>query len=447
VLGHYGDKMRKRILIKGPVLSRSGYGEQARFALRSIREYEDRFDIYLVPTGWGQLSWTWEDTEERRWIDSIIEKTSIFEQQTAQLPSNQKYDVSLQVTIPNEWDKSLAVYNVGYTAGIETDRVSPVWIQKCMEMDKIIVVSNHAKDVFYGTSYKMQNNQGAIVGELQLDEENPTHPEITVVNYPVKESDAVKFNHKFDTKFNFLTMAQWGPRKNLEATIGWFAEAFKDNEDVGLIVKASTKNTSIIDREYTKDRLTSLMNSDRLKDSKCKIYLLHGDMTEEEINGLYKHSSVKAFINLAHGEGFGLPMFEAAYHKVPVVAMGWSGHVDFLYAPEKGKKSKKSKKKTIPYFAKVNHKMGQVQPQAVWDGVIQADSLWAYPIEDSYKNVLKDVYENHKDYKKIANELDRYLRAKFTNANQYKQFADAVYKEENFDVENWLDSLGEEVFE
>jgi glycosyltransferase involved in cell wall biosynthesis len=68
-------------------------------------------------------------------------------------------------------------------------------------------------------------------------------------------------------------------------------------------------------------------------------------MTEEEINGLYQHHSVKAFINLAHGEGFGLPMFEAAYHKVPVVAMGWSGQVDFLYAPEKRKRTKNLKRK------------------------------------------------------------------------------------------------------
>jgi hypothetical protein len=74
--------MRKKILIRGPILSRSGYGEQARFALRSIREYEERFDVFILPTNWGMLSWTWEDTEERRWIDSIIEKTALYETQT-----------------------------------------------------------------------------------------------------------------------------------------------------------------------------------------------------------------------------------------------------------------------------------------------------------------------------------------------------------------------------
>ena len=439
--------MRKRILVKGPVLSRSGYGEQARFAMRSLRDHEERFDIYVIPTNWGQLSWTWENNEERQWMDSLIEKTMIFEAQSQNMPSNQKYDISLQITIPNEWDRSLAAYNVGYTAGIETDRTSALWIQKCMEMDKIIVVSNHAKDIFYSTVYDMRNPQGEIIQQLKLDKENLAHPKIEVVNYPVKETVSVKFGHKFPTKFNFLTVAQWGPRKNLEATIGWFVEQFRDNKDVGLIVKAAIQNTSNIDRVMSIERMKNLLNSDRLKDRKCKVYLLHGDMTEEEMNGLYQSSSVKAFINLAHGEGFGLPMFEAAYHKVPVVAMGWSGQVDFLYAPEKGKKGKKSKKKMVPYFAKVNHKMGKVPPQAVWETVIEEHALWAYPVENSYKTALQDVYDNHKVYKKTATDLNKYLRAKFTNANQYKQFADAVYKEEEFDVENWLDSLGEEVFE
>jgi ssDNA-specific exonuclease RecJ len=91
--------------------------------------------------------------------------------------------------------------------------------------------------------------------------------------------------------------------------------------------------------------------------------------------------------------------------------------------------------------------MGTVSPEAVWKGIIEEHSMWAYPVENSYKALLKDVYDNHKIYKKTATELDKYLRSKFTNANQYKQFADAVYKEDDFDVENWLESLGEEVFE
>ena len=56
--------MKNKILLKGPVLSQSGYGEQARFALRALRSREDIFDIYIVPIAWGKTGWI--NYEQRR---------------------------------------------------------------------------------------------------------------------------------------------------------------------------------------------------------------------------------------------------------------------------------------------------------------------------------------------------------------------------------------------
>ena len=39
--------MRKKVLVRAPALSRTGYGEHARFVLRSLRKHEDKFDIFL----------------------------------------------------------------------------------------------------------------------------------------------------------------------------------------------------------------------------------------------------------------------------------------------------------------------------------------------------------------------------------------------------------------
>ena len=142
--------MRKKILLKGPLLTRSGYGEQTRFALRALRSREDLFDIYIQPLIWGATSWISVDDEERRWIDQCIEKTIVYSQNKGQV------DMSLQVTIPNEWEK-LAPINIGYTAGIETNKVAPVWLQKGNEeIDKIIVVSKHSADVFKNTVKKLR---------------------------------------------------------------------------------------------------------------------------------------------------------------------------------------------------------------------------------------------------------------------------------------------------
>ena len=55
-MGIEGNLMKKKILVTGPALTTSGYGEQARFALRSLRSREDLFDIYLDSYDCGALS-------------------------------------------------------------------------------------------------------------------------------------------------------------------------------------------------------------------------------------------------------------------------------------------------------------------------------------------------------------------------------------------------------
>ena len=127
--------MKKKILVKGPVLSRSGYGEQTRFAVRSLRAHEEHFDIFIMPTSWGRTGWLWEENEERQWMDERIKQTAIYTNQGGQ------FDVSLQVTIPNEWER-LAPINIGYTAGIETTKVAPQWIEKSYLMDRDWETSN-----------------------------------------------------------------------------------------------------------------------------------------------------------------------------------------------------------------------------------------------------------------------------------------------------------------
>ena len=60
------------------------------------------------------------------------------------------------------------------------------------------------------------------------------------------------------------------------------------------------------------------------------VYLLHGDLTDNEMNQLYNHPKVKANISFTHGEGFGRPLLEASLSEKPILAPKWSGHVDFL---------------------------------------------------------------------------------------------------------------------
>ena len=53
----------KKVIVRGPALSRSGYGEHTRFLLRSLKDNKD-FDVYLLNTPSGSSSWLHEDNED-----------------------------------------------------------------------------------------------------------------------------------------------------------------------------------------------------------------------------------------------------------------------------------------------------------------------------------------------------------------------------------------------
>jgi glycosyltransferase involved in cell wall biosynthesis len=385
----------KKLLIVGPVLTRSGYGEMARFALRSLKNRSD-VDLYLLPTSWGNTGWLHEDSEERREIDALINKTFLYTQQSNNQPV---YDISVQISIPNEW-KKIAPVNIGYTAGIETNMISPAWLQPSQVMNKIIVISEHAKAGFINT----------IFGNQQGQQFKVTTP-IEVVHLPYRniEKQELELNLKHD--FNFLAICQWGPRKNLDQTIVGFLEEFR-NEEVGLVLKVNTANDSVIDRELTDKRLKSLLSN--FPDRKCSVTLLHGHLSESQLESLYSHPKIKAIVSTTHGEGYGLPLLEAAANVLPVIATDWSGHTDFLYMPD-GEEKKRM-------FGKVDYDLKPIDQAHVWQGVLEAGTQWAYPKMVSYKDKLRDCYKDHGRYKSQAKKLAPWVKENFEQSKLQDKF-------------------------
>ena len=406
----------KKLLIKGPILSRSGYGEHARFLVRSLKKYQSKlFDIHMQNINWGQTGWEYEDTEERRWIDSILQKTSDYTSQGG------TFDMSVQVTIPNEWEK-IAPINIGVTAGIETTLISPKWAQKSEVVDKIITISEHSKTVFEKTSFEKKDNDGNLI-----DKDYRCRVPVEIVHYPVKSHEEVQSELKFETDFNFLCVAQLGPRKAIPETIAWFVEEFKDNENVGLVVKAYEANNSTTDKHRVIKKLKEIL--DMIPERKCKVYLVHGNMPESELHSLYTHPQIKALVSLTHGEGFGLPLFEAAYSGLPVIATEWSGHLDFLCMPVKNKKGKETVK---AMFGTVDYSIAPVPEHVVWPGVIEKESMWAYADKNSYKRRLYEVYTDYSRFVGNAKKLKKHVLKNFEKEKQYDTFVKAIVGEAEF---------------
>jgi glycosyltransferase involved in cell wall biosynthesis len=405
--------MKKKIFVRGPVLSQSGYGEQARFALRALRSREDIFDIYIQAVPWGQTGWVWQGDEFRTWLDNRITATQVLMHNKQLHP-----DISLQITIPNEFQKICPV-NIGYTAGIEATKVSPPWLQKGNDMDKILVVSNHAKDTYVNTTTKAQNSQTGEIIQYGLN----TPVEVVWESTPRSKPESIPgFDLEYD--FNFLMVSQIGPRKNFINSLEWWVEEFIDQE-VGLVVKGNIRSNSISDWQDLEPLVSQTLN--KYPDRKCKVYLLHGDLTSGQMNQLYTHPKIKAMINISHGEGFGLPMFEAAREGLPIVTIGWSGQVDFL--------SDGNDK----FFQEVDFTLQPISPEAHWPGVLEKEAEWAYATQGSYKMTLRKTYKAYDEAYQKAQEAKKHIEDNFNEEKLFKQFCEHVYGDTIEEMTSWSD--------
>jgi len=409
--------MKKQVLVIGPALSRSGYGEQTRFALRALKSFEDEIDVYIIPTAWGNTGWIVDNTEERAWIDKRITLT---QQRNAQ---DLGYHATIQVDVPwappppgvppeqaSGW-RRLTNHDVGYTAGVETNKISPEWIERSQIMKKIIVVSEHSKNIFNDTVYTAVDQQTG--RQIQIHNKTP----IDVVGFPyrgITPSPRLKLDLKH--KFNFLTVAQWCRRKNLHNTVKWFVEAFHDKE-VGFVMKTNLMKNCLMDRNRTAQSISNILHG--YPDRKCSVHLLHGNLTDEEMQALYLEPKIKAYLSLSHGEGFGIPMFDAVCNGMPIVTPAWSGQLDYLTMPDK------KGRKTVS-AARVDFSMRQIQKDAVWQGILQSDSMWCYADELSAKQKMVDVFNRYSKYKKHATSLKKHITKTFDQNLMYKKFVDST---------------------
>ncbi len=417
-----------KVLLEGPILTKSGYGEHARLVYDSVKDIQG-VELFVNPVAWGRTSWL-SDYEDK--MHEAIVRNGNYVKACQQAKQNPIYDVQIFVGILNEFEKK-AHKSIVVTAGIETDRVSADWLVKTHHgVDKIIVPSEHAKMGFESTSYEFKNSQTNEEGKIEC------RAPVEVIPYPVKTVATSEIDLNLSTEFNFLNIALLGPRKNIENSIEWFMEEFKNDPNVGLIMKTGKAKNSVMDRIETRQHIKNILS--RHADAKCKLYLLHGNMTEQEIHSLYKHPKIKALTTATCGEGYGLPIFEAAYSGMPVVATDWSGHLDFLHAPYKENGKVKDKK----LFAKVSFTLAKINDATVWDGVLVKDSQWAYVDPTSYKSQLRKVYKNYGMYKKWAATLQEHILKTHKKEDIIQKFVNSLEIEPEVpEVIDWMNSQQE----
>jgi glycosyltransferase involved in cell wall biosynthesis len=379
--------MKKKILLRAPLLTSSGYGVHCRQVFEWLYNKKD-IELTVECLNWGQTPWLLNEKDLNGLVGKIMECSKKVEP---------PYDISFQVQLPDEWDPNLAKKNYGITAVVETTKCSKKWIEKCNKMDGVIVPSVFSKRVLEKS------------GILDIDVN--VIPEYYNHNLLVKQDFKNDKRFDFETNFNFLIIAQLTgqnvetDRKNIFNTIKWICEEFKNNNNVGIVVKTNMGKASKIDRALTTGSIKNVAKITR-KGNFPKIHLLHGNMTEKEIAYLYQHDKIKCITSPTRGEGYGLPLVDAAASGMPVIATNWSGHLDFL------------EDKFLP----VKYDLIEIPEQKIDNRIFYKGMKWANPNEKSFKRCLRKVYENYEKYKKIAKNHSATTANKLHKAKIFKKY-------------------------
>lgn len=382
----------KTVLLRAPLLSQSGYGVHSRQVARWLFDRADEKGNLEVSTellNWGQTPWYVDANAQDGLIGRCLQASS---------SPKPMYDVTIQLQLPNEWTTEVGKFNIGMTAGVEADRCNPQWIDAINQMNLVIVPSEFTKSTFMSSG--KVTTPIVVVPEAFPDE---------ILN----QDNIAPLPFEPETKFNFLVFGQAtggdaaADRKNLPFTLKWLFEAFADKPDVGIILKTNMGRYSSADRFVCEGMLSKLL-AEVNKQANPKFYLLHGEMNETEIVGLYKHPTVKGLVTLTHGEGFGLPILEAAACGVPVIATGWSAHTEFL---GHGK------------YIKIGCTPGSI-PNTRVDGQIWVHGAqWAMPDEADFKKRVLRFYEDASTPRLWAKDLRAKLRDKYSFAAISKAYS------------------------
>ena len=380
------------VIVSCPIDTYSGYGARSRDFVKALLKLE-KYDVKVLSQRWGNTRFGYlKDHNE-------VELSSLVIPQITSRP-----DVWVQVTVPNEF-QAIGKFNIGVTAGIETTVCAAPWVEGCNKMNLVLTSSRHAKKVFEDSKFNVEE-KGVITRSVSLT---------TPIEVLLEGADLAKyfpttstFNlEQVEESFAYLFVGHWlqgdfaQDRKNVGYMIKAFLEVFKNKKNApALILKTQSANASILDRDQLLKKIDDIRKT--VKGTLPNIYLIHGEMTDKEMNHLYNHPKVKAMISLTKGEGFGRPLLEFSLVNKPIIASGWSGHTDFL-DPE--------------YTLLVGGSLTPVHKSAAVKDMILEESNWFTPDDTEVGTSLKVLFDSYKKYLELAKRQGYRSRTNFSFEN------------------------------
>ena len=407
---------RPTCVVRAPVATRSGYGAMCRDIIRHLIEY-DKYNVEVHSINWGETPMNALDINNP--ADKMILERIVPEEFQSQP------DLYISISIPTEF-QPVGKYNIGITAGIETTQASVEWVEAMNRMDVNFVISEHAKQVFEVSKYQAQNERGEQVGVVECQKPiEVLHNCIDTYTYKKLNRSQLESSvrNMIDTipeKFNFMFVGHWlkgdigQDRKNVGLLVKLFYELFKREEfeeRPGLILKTNEVTSSLLDREVILSKAKQIKDSVELEEGEVlpNVYIVHGDLTDKELNSLYNHDKVKVHITFTKGEGFGRPLLEASLTGKPIIAPGWSGHMDFLNPQQ---------------AILLGGELEDIHESARWDTILIEGAKWMSVDPNMAATAMVEALRNYKPWRAKSSKLAKVNKDNFN----YKKIRSKMWK-------------------
>jgi hypothetical protein len=416
--------MKPLFVISCPIDTFSGYGARSRDIVLSIIN-TDKYEVKILPQRWGVTPFGFLDPmnpDHAKIIPCVMPNN--------QLPKQP--DIWMQITVPNEY-QPVGKFNIGLTAGIETTLCVAEWIEGMNRMNLNLVSSEHAKKVFQDSRFEKRNTQTQQVESI-VELTAPIEVVFEGVNLDIykkieefQNKELYDFINEIPENYAFLYVGHWlqgdmnEDRKNTTGLVRIFLETFKNKAiQPALILKTQSATPSVTDREEILTKIRNIQNS--IQGKLPQIYLLHGELTDEEVNELYNHPKVKTHVSFTKGEGYGRPLLEATLSQKPVLASNWSAQLDFLN-PE--------------FTPLVPGRLTNIHPSAAVENMIITEAQWFTVDDKAASDLLEKLYKDYKKYlegakrqaylsrtefnlDKMAEKVNKILETKIPKQTQFK---------------------------
>lgn len=253
-------------------------------------------------------------------------------------------------------------YKIGYTM-LETTGVPKDWVDQANKMQEIWVPSEFNRKTFKESGIKVP----IFVMPLGVD-----------TNY---YNTAIKRMKKHE-KFTFLSVFEWGERKNPQCLLQAYFDAFTKDDNVLLICKINNNDPSIdIDEEIRKLQLSA--NGPEL------LILLNQNFVDNEMPMLYRFSD--CFVLPTRGEGWGMPILEAMACGLPVITTEWGAPLDYM-------------SEEFGYFIRVRGLISAKAKCPYYEGFD-----WAEPSREHLGQLMHYVYKNQKEAEMKGKSASQYV--------------------------------------